>query len=83
MSAPGHADRRAGQSPRECGPRASGQSPPTSARLVEIASHSATAAQWNQAEYLKLFAIDEPEPNPKPIPRSSIRRASPSPALRW
>ena len=25
------------------------------ARLVEIASHSATAAQWNQAEYLKLF----------------------------
>ena len=28
-------------------------------RLVEIASHSATAAQWNQAEYLKLFA---PEP---------------------
>lgn len=31
-------------------------------RLVEIASHSATAAQWNQAEYLKLFAIDEPKP---------------------
>jgi hypothetical protein len=30
-------------------------------RLVEIASHSATAAQWNQAEYLKLFSIDEPE----------------------
>lgn len=28
-------------------------------RLVEIASHSATAAQWNQAEYHKLFA---PEP---------------------
>jgi ribosomal-protein-alanine acetyltransferase len=25
-------------------------------RLVEIASHSATAAQWNQIEYLKLFA---------------------------
>jgi ribosomal-protein-alanine N-acetyltransferase len=25
-------------------------------RLVEIASHSATAAQWNQAEYQKLFA---------------------------
>ena len=24
-------------------------------RLVEIASHSATAAQWNHAEYLKLF----------------------------
>lgn len=30
-------------------------------RLVEIASHSATAAQWNQAEYLKLFSADEPE----------------------
>jgi ribosomal-protein-alanine N-acetyltransferase len=27
-------------------------------RLVEIASHSATAAQWNQAEYDKLFAAD-------------------------
>jgi ribosomal-protein-alanine N-acetyltransferase len=25
-------------------------------RLVEIASHSATAAQWNHAEYLKLFS---------------------------
>jgi ribosomal-protein-alanine N-acetyltransferase len=24
-------------------------------RLVEIASHSATAAQWNHTEYLKLF----------------------------
>jgi len=24
-------------------------------RLVEIASHSVTAAQWNQAEYQKLF----------------------------
>jgi ribosomal-protein-alanine N-acetyltransferase len=31
-------------------------------RLVEIASHSATAAQWNQAEYLKLFASDEIPP---------------------
>ena len=30
-------------------------------RLVEIASHSVTAAQWNQAEYLKLFSIDESE----------------------
>jgi ribosomal-protein-alanine N-acetyltransferase len=30
-------------------------------RLVEIASHSATAAQWNQAEYLKLFAADQPD----------------------
>jgi [ribosomal protein S18]-alanine N-acetyltransferase len=26
------------------------------ARLVEIASHSATAARWNQAEYGKLFS---------------------------
>ncbi len=25
-------------------------------RLVEIAAHSATAAQWHQAEYAKLFA---------------------------
>lgn len=25
-------------------------------RLVEIAAHSATAAQWNQSEYLQLFA---------------------------
>ena len=31
-------------------------------RLVEIASHSATAAQWNQTEYHKLFA---PEPAAK------------------
>ena len=30
------------------------------ARLVEIASHSATAAQWNQTEYLKLFAPNQP-----------------------
>ena len=30
-------------------------------RLVEIASHSATAAQWNQTEYLKLFSLDDPE----------------------
>jgi ribosomal-protein-alanine N-acetyltransferase len=28
-------------------------------RLVEIASHSATAAQWNQAEYHKLFAAEQ------------------------
>ena len=28
-------------------------------RLVEIASHSVTAAQWNQGEYLKLFLTDE------------------------
>ena len=30
-------------------------------RLVEIASHSATAAQWNQAEYHKLFAPEQPQ----------------------
>jgi ribosomal-protein-alanine acetyltransferase len=34
-------------------------------RLVEIASHSATAAQWNQSEYLKLFSTDEPEAQPQ------------------
>ncbi|HEY2912903.1 MAG TPA: ribosomal protein S18-alanine N-acetyltransferase [Candidatus Angelobacter sp.] len=34
-------------------------------RLVEIASHSVTAAQWNQAEYLKLFSLNEPEPQPQ------------------
>ena len=28
-------------------------------RLVEIAAHSATAAQWNQAEYLKLLTSEE------------------------
>jgi ribosomal-protein-alanine acetyltransferase len=33
-------------------------------RLVEIASHSATAAQWNQAEYLKLFSLNEPGAQP-------------------
>ena len=30
-------------------------------RLVEIVSHSVTAAQWNQGEYLKLFLTDEPK----------------------
>lgn len=34
-------------------------------RLVEIASHSATAAQWNQAEYLKLFALNQPPNHPQ------------------
>lgn len=34
-------------------------------RLVEIASHSATAAQWNQTEYLKLFALNQPSPQLK------------------
>lgn len=39
-------------------------------RLVEIASHSATAAQWNQAEYVKLFATDEPEAQSQVEPQS-------------
>lgn len=34
-------------------------------RLVEIASHSATAAQWNQTEYLKLFAAEQPDAQPQ------------------
>ena len=29
-------------------------------RLLEIASHSATAARWNQADYIKLFGADAP-----------------------
>jgi ribosomal-protein-alanine N-acetyltransferase len=37
-------------------------------RLVEIASHSATAAQWNQAEYLKLFAANEAKTQPEVNP---------------
>ncbi len=49
-------------------------------RLVEIASHSATAAQWNQSEYLKLFATDDPEDQPQveagtktqPQPRTAL-----------
>jgi [ribosomal protein S18]-alanine N-acetyltransferase len=53
------------------------------ARLVEIASHSATAAQWNETEYLKLFATDRPraqtqgnsqsiDPNIKVQPRTAL-----------
>jgi ribosomal-protein-alanine N-acetyltransferase len=38
-------------------------------RLVEIASHSATAAQWNQAEYLKLFATEQPDARPLANPQ--------------
>ena len=30
-------------------------------RLVEISSHSATAAQWNHTEYLKLFGQNNPQ----------------------
>jgi ribosomal-protein-alanine N-acetyltransferase len=36
---------------------------------VEIASHSVTAAQWNQAEYLKLFVTDQPEAHPQANPQ--------------
>ncbi|HEX4603675.1 MAG TPA: ribosomal protein S18-alanine N-acetyltransferase [Candidatus Angelobacter sp.] len=32
-------------------------------RLVEIAAHSATAAQWDHAEYLKLFAAPAATPS--------------------
>jgi ribosomal-protein-alanine N-acetyltransferase len=39
------------------------------ARLVEIASHSATAAQWNQAEYLKLFSPGAPTAQPQADPQ--------------
>jgi len=39
-------------------------------RLVEIASHSATAAQWNQVEYLKLFAPNQPSNHPQDQPQS-------------
>lgn len=45
-------------------------------RLVEIASHSATAALWNQAEYLKLFTPEDPPPrfeiNPRTDPPSKV-----------
>jgi [ribosomal protein S18]-alanine N-acetyltransferase len=35
-------------------------------RLVEIASHSATAAQWNLSEYRKLFTPRHRQAQPKP-----------------
>jgi ribosomal-protein-alanine N-acetyltransferase len=38
---------------------------------VEIASHSATAAQWNQAEYLKLIAPDEPNARTQVDPQTT------------
>jgi [ribosomal protein S18]-alanine N-acetyltransferase len=34
-------------------------------RLVEIASHSVTAAQWNPVEYQKLFTPDPDIPQPR------------------
>ncbi len=45
-------------------------------RLVEIASHSATAAQWNQAEYLKLFSTDEPETQLQPDAQTNFQPQS-------
>lgn len=45
-------------------------------RLVEIASHSATAAQWNQAEYLKLFAADQPDAQPQTDPPIGDRQST-------
>lgn len=49
-------------------------------RLVEISSHSVTAAQWNQAEYLKLFSINEPEAQPQ-IEAGTRAQAQPRAAL--
>lgn len=45
-------------------------------RLVEIASHSATAAQWNQAEYLKLFSTDEPAPQSQADAQAKVQLQS-------
>jgi ribosomal-protein-alanine N-acetyltransferase len=39
-------------------------------RLVEIASHSVTAAQWNQTEYLKLLTPGESAAQSKGDPRT-------------
>lgn len=47
-----------GITPREKTVRVRPAEPADLPRLVEIASHSATAAQWNQAEYHKLFASE-------------------------
>ncbi|HXO38323.1 MAG TPA: ribosomal protein S18-alanine N-acetyltransferase [Candidatus Acidoferrum sp.] len=41
-------------------------------RLVEIASHSATAAQWNQTEYQKLFAPDTASSTGLNQPRTAL-----------
>ena len=49
------------------------------ARLVEIASHSATAAQWKQTEYLKLFATDQAEVQPRDNPRIGAPNATAQP----
>jgi ribosomal-protein-alanine N-acetyltransferase len=41
-------------------------------RLVEIASHSVTAAQWNQAQYQKLFAPDPASSTDHTQPRTAL-----------
>jgi ribosomal-protein-alanine acetyltransferase len=41
-------------------------------RLVEIASHSATAAQWNLSEYQKLFTPDPALDPDIPQPRTAL-----------
>ena len=41
-------------------------------RLVEIASHSVTAAQWNQAEYQKLFPPDPASSTDHTQPRTAL-----------
>jgi ribosomal-protein-alanine acetyltransferase len=46
-------------------------------RLVEIASHSATAAHWNQAEYLKLFAPELPHSQIEVQPQLDAQIADP------
>jgi ribosomal-protein-alanine N-acetyltransferase len=40
-------------------------------RLVEIASHSVTAAQWNPAEYQRLFTPD-PTPSTTPVQSRTV-----------
>jgi [ribosomal protein S18]-alanine N-acetyltransferase len=39
-------------------------------RLGEIASHSATAAQWNLSEYQKLFSRDQSQIQPQSQPQA-------------
>jgi ribosomal-protein-alanine N-acetyltransferase len=41
-------------------------------KLVEIASHSATAAQWNIDEYWKLFTIEDPGNYNEPQTRTAL-----------
>ena len=41
-------------------------------RLVEIASHSVTAAQWNPAEYQRLFTPDTAPSTDQTQPRTTL-----------